>query len=440
MAYYIRQPAEAACGKHSRTALRLKNMTLISLGLNHHTAPLELREKIALNDDELSGALAELRAQTGCDEAVIVSTCNRFEVFSFAHRERRAAIADWICTRSRLPHAALQDHWCKLHGIEVAHHLMKIACGLDSVIVGEPQILGQVKSAYRIAQQDKHTGAVTGRLFEAAIAAAKQVRTQTELGRHPISYASITLDTSRRLFENLADRHALIIGIGEMTELAARHFKENGIGAITIVNRTLEKAAPLAAEVGADTVPLDALEDVLHRCDIIISCTASHEPIIGKEMVVRALKRRKRQLMHITDLALPRDVDPQVGKLESVYLHTLDNLAQMIDANQKLRMAAGGQAEAIIARCAGEFMGWLNARQAAPLVALYRSGTEELCEQALKQALVQLENGRTSAAVVRELAHTLGKRLMHPTTEIISAAGATGNKELLAIIKAALEK
>lgn len=415
-------------------------MELISVGLNHHTSPLEVREKTVVGESILSDALTDLRTHTGLDEAVIISTCNRFEIFSFGPAAKRHEIGKWACGRFGITGDDLKRYWYELHGSNVIHRLTRIACGLDSVIIGEPQILGQVKSAYQIARDNKHTQTVINRLFEHAISAAKEVRSGTGLGKHPISYVSITLDISKRLFENLAEKRALIIGVSEMTELAAHYFKENNVGTITIANRTPENAANLAVATDAEVADLANIEDTLHRYDIIVSCTASSAHILNHAMVANALKKRKGKPIHISDLALPRDIDPQVSKLEGVYLYTLDKLAKVISDNQRKRMRAGEEAGVIIDRRVEEFTKWLNARAAIPLIIHYRSNADRQCEQALTQALIKLRQGRDAETVMRELAHRIGKQLMHPATEIISAAGTVGNHELLKAIEAALTK
>ncbi len=413
-------------------------MEPISVGLSHHTSPLEVREKTAVEASALHDALTDLRARAGLDEAVILSTCNRFEIFSFGAGDKRQAIKEWVRRRFKITNDEADKYWRESRGDSVTHRLTRIACGLDSVIIGEPQILGQIKSAYRIARDNQHTQTVINRLFEHAISVAKEVRSTTALGKHPISYASITLDISKRLFENLAEKQALIIGVGEMTELAARYCKEHDVGALTIANRTPKNAADLAAEVGAEIADLANIEDILHRYDIIISCTASPAHILDHSMVASALKKRKGRPVHISDLALPRDIDPRVAELEGVYLYTLDNLAKMISDNQKKRMTAGKEAEVIIDRRVAEFVKWLNARDAIPLITHYRSSAEQQCQQALLRALTKLRQGQDAETVMRELTRGIGKRLMHPATEIIAAAGATGNRELLKEIEAAL--
>ena len=314
---------------------------------------------------------------------------------------------------------------------------MEIACGLDSVIIGEPQILGQVKTAYQIAQKHKHTGTILSRLFDHSITATKLIRSQTDLGRHSISYASIILSIMRNLFDDLSSKKVLVIGVGEMIQLVIKHFKENDINSITIVNRTSSKSLKLAEQYDATTENFNQIENILEDYDIIVSCTTSQTPIINQAMLQNAIKKRNKRPIYIADLAVPRDIEPSANDIEGIYLYSLDNLAKMIEENQRLRMAAGDQAKIIISQRSKEFMNWLAARNTVPLINQYRNQAEIQCEKALNQALRQLEEGQNSEKVIQQLSHTLKNKLMHPMTKLIS--NATKDKNLVTIIRNILD-
>ena len=415
-------------------------MIPISVGLNHHATPFELREKTAIGEERIPDALVALRRYAGLEEAVIIATCNRLEIFSVCHAEQQEKICDWICDYCAIDSQELADLWYKRQEDQAVRHLIRIACGLDSAVIGEPQILGQVKTAYQLAQQHQHTGTVLNKIFEHCISVAKQIRSQTDLGKHPISYASVILDRLKLLFDDLPHKQVLVIGVGEMNQLVIKHFQDHGIKSIAVANRTEENAILLAQEHQLEVVDFDDLTDGLHRYDIIVSCTASPSHILDCAVLEKALTERARKPMHVSDLALPRDVDPRVNDIKDIYLHSLKELEKIIGKNHKLRQQAGDEAEAIIAQGVDTFQRWLNARQALPLLQLYREHAQQQAERALHNALQQLNNGENTEEVLRKLTHTLGQQLMHPMTETITNSASTGDKNLLRCIEQTLKK
>ncbi len=407
-------------------------MTLIAVGLNHHSAPLEVREKVALPENAVGEALADLRRETALAQAVIVSTCNRLEIYAAANRrDCAAAIAAWLCRYQNIAAGDLDGHLFTLHDIGAARHLLRVASGLESVIIGEPQVLGQVKSAYQAALDGKHSGELLGRLFEHALSTAKQARSETDLGRHPVSYASVAVDVSRKIFGDLSTKHALVIGAGEMIELTMRYLKSHGIGSLAIANRSPENARRLAGVHGAETVAFDEIAAALPRYDILVSCTSAKTAVVGKAAIERALKTRKRRPVCIVDIALPRDIEAAAAELEDVYLYTLDNLAEIAGVNRRNRLQEAGKAEQIVEQRLAEFIRWLNARQAGDLIRQFRAAAEEHRDDALDKALQLLKQGKSADEALRHLAHSLTGKLTHHPTDIINKAAGNNDKALL---------
>ena len=410
-------------------------MTLLVVGLNHHSAPLDVREKVALPEDSIASALTDLRRATALEQSVIVSTCNRLEIYAATGGSYRAGgITAWLCGYHGLDARELDGHLFTLRDTSAVRHLLRVASGLDSAIVGEPQVTGQVKAAYRAALGEDAGGAgggALGRLFEHALATAKQARSETDLGRHPISYASIAVDVCKKIFEDLSAKRALMIGAGEMIELTIRHFKSAGIGALAIANRSPRRARELAAACGADTVAFGALGDALPGYDVIVSGTSGKGAVVGKAMIERALKVRKRRPVYIVDVALPRDVEPAVAALEDLYLYTLDNLVEIADVNQRNRLREADKAERIVERRVAEFVEWLDVRQAGELIRQFRAHAERHRDDALADATRLLRRDKGGAEALRHLAHALTGKLMHRPTAAIQEAAKNDDKALL---------
>jgi len=408
-------------------------MPLVVLGINHRTAPVEIREKVVFAGEELPSALLELSQLPAVRESLIVSTCNRTELYCYLEPEAGvgAPLADWI------------EHWHGLSSRSIHHclyrhedtaaigHVFAVASGLDSLILGEPQILGQMKDAYRAAQQQGATGPFLNRLFQAAFAAAKRVRTETQVGANSVSVASAAVGLARSVFEKLEERTALLIGAGETIALTARHLQAGGVRRMIIANRTLERATELATEFKAFAVTLDALEVHLPEADILISSTASPTPVIGVEAVRRALRARKRRPIFMVDIAVPRDIDPLVAKLEDVYLYTIDDLQNIITENLESRRSAAREADRLIADEVRQFEHQMRTLDAVPAIRLLRADAEALREQTLEQARRLLARGKDPGEVLEFMATTLTNRLTHSPSQRLREAAEQGDAGLI---------
>jgi glutamyl-tRNA reductase len=331
-------------------------MLIVTTGLNHKTAPVAVRERLTFGPDVIVAALRSLREQSGVVECLILSTCNRTEIYCALVDGADSPLVRWLCEFHGLP-ANQVTPYLYTHVDKVAvNHLLRVASGLDSMVLGEPQILGQVKQAFQVAQQAGYVGKLLGRLFQHSFTVAKQVRTDTAIGCSPVSVAFAAVTLARQIFSNLAAQTALLIGAGETIELAARHLRQHGIGRLIVANRTVERAHALAAELDGYAIGLTEITTHLPEADILISSTASPLPILGKGTVESALKKRKHRPMFMVDIAVPRDIEPEVGELSDVYLYTVDDLEQVVDENKRSREQAAEQALEIIEFHVGEFI------------------------------------------------------------------------------------
>jgi glutamyl-tRNA reductase len=406
-------------------------MPLLALGLNHKTAPVALREQIAFATEQIGAALHGLVALPAVNEAAIISTCNRTEIYCSLEQDDHNPALHWFLNHHGLQHSGSNDflyHYIDTHTVR---HLLRVACGLDSMILGEPQILGQLKSAYRQAQQAGTVGLQLGRLFQHAFTVAKHVRSETGIGAHPVSVAYAAVRLARQIFADLGQQGALLIGAGETIELAARHLRDNGIGRMVIANRTLEHATELAKQFNAEGIRLGELGAYLPMADIIISSTASQLPIIGKGAIESALKERKHRPMFIVDIAVPRDVEPEVGQLRDVYLYNIDDLEAVIEANLQTRVEAAGQAETIIEQKVTEFIDWQRSLHAVHAIRSYREHAKSVGDAVLEKARRMLHSGKSPEEVLDYLAHTLTNKLLHDTTVRLDNAARTGRHDLL---------
>ena len=315
-------------------------MALLSLGINHLTAPVDIREKVAFAPEQLTPALHELQGIPAVNESVIVSTCNRTEIYCDASSDCSDVITHWLTSHHGINENSLLPYLYRHSDQEVARHLFRVASGLDSMVLGEPQILGQLKNSYDRARGDNAINSILDRLFQHSFSVAKRVRTDTEIGSNPVSVAFAAVNLSKQIFGNLEELHALLIGAGETIELVARHLKSQQIGSITIANRSLERARLLADQIGAAAVQINTMPEQLPRADIVISSTASQLPILGKGAIESALKQRKHKPIFMVDLAVPRDVEPEVNDLDDVYLYSVDDLQSVIQQNMENRQQA----------------------------------------------------------------------------------------------------
>ena len=403
-------------------------MHLLTLGLNHTTAPLALREKVAFPGDALRDAVADLRGQlhSMLPEAAILSTCNRTEIYCAtpAPLDAHHAIAGWMAERNRLgAPAQLLEHLYARPNDQAVRHAFRVASGLDSMVLGEPQILGQMKDAARVAQEADALGTHLHQLFQRTFAVAKEVRSQTEIGAHSVSMAAAGVRLAQRLFEDLRETSVLFVGAGEMIELAATHFVAQHPRRITVANRTVERAQRLAQRFGAQALRLAELPDSLAEHDIVVSCTASSLPIIGLGLVERALKARRRRPIFMIDLAVPRDIEPEVARLDDVFLYTVDDLGRLVQTGIENRQAAVAQAEAIIESRVDAFMHWLAARQAVPAIRALHARGDAIKRAELERARRLLARGDDPQAVLEALANGLSAKFLHGPTTLLQRPG-----------------
>lgn len=411
-------------------------MTLLAVGINHNTAPVAVRERLAFATDLLKPSLLSLRAVKGVSEAAILSTCNRTELYCSANTPDQQILIDWVANNKQL---AVTDFCPYLYTHTDSHlirHLFRVASGLDSMILGEPQILGQMKTAYQIACEAGTLGKQLGKLFQYTFSAAKKVRTDTAIGSSPVSVAFAAVQLAQQIFDKLSEQTALLIGAGETIELAARHLSQQSVGRIIIANRTYDKAHALAMQFSGYAIELSELPKHLAEADIVISSTASQLPILGKGSVESALKKRKRKPIFMVDLAVPRDIEVEVEQLRDVYLYTVDDLQQTIDQNMHSRRLAAEQAEEIIDTQVDHFLTWLRAQSAQSLIRDYRQNAEQTRDEVLQKNLAALKNGTPAEEALNRLAHTLTNKLLHtPSTQIRLAA----EQERHDLLAAALE-
>lgn len=406
-------------------------MQLVTYGINHNTAPIEIREQIAFNAEALPAALASLQQCPGIVETIIVSTCNRTEVYCHIADDYDDIISQWFHNYHQQAAESLNDYLYCHKGNDVIRHLLRVACGLDSMVLGEPQILGQIKTAYSQALNAKTVGKSLGRLFQHSFTVAKQVRTDTAIGSSPVSVAFAAVSLAKQIFSNLADSTALLIGAGETIELAARHLHDNGVGRIIIANRTIERAHSLAEQVNGYAISLSEMPSHLAEADIVMSSTASQLPILGKGTVERALKQRKRKPIFMVDIAVPRDIEPEVATLEDIYLYCVDDLHDIIEENLQSRRDAAEQAEEIIDSQVEHFIAWLRTQDAVPIIKAIRERAEEESQHLLEKSLKQLEQGVPAEQVMSELARTLTKKLLHEPSRQLRQSGFTIDNNLI---------
>jgi len=402
------------------------------LGLNHKTAPVALREKVAFNEDRLVTALRTLQQESGIAEVVILSTCNRTEVY-WAGTASGAELSRWL----ERHHGNTLDIASSLYVHQdrlAVEHAFSVASGLDSMVLGEAQILGQLKDAYRVAHETGSTGPWLNKLFQAAFSAAKRVRSETQIGANAVSLASATVSLARRMYANLGDHTALMIGAGEMIALTARHFASAGVKHMVIANRTLTRAQSLATELKAYAVDLSALDRELADADIVVSCTASSAPLISRNAAAAAVRARRHRPILMVDLAVPRDIEPSVAELEDVYLFSIDDLQQLVDENRQQREVAAGGARLLLEEEVARFLAGVRAHDAGPAIRALRQNADAIRVQTMEQARRMLAAGRSSDEVLEYLANTLTNRLLHSPTQALRQAAESTDPALADIL------
>lgn len=400
-------------------------MALLTLGLNHNTAPVALREKLAFPTKEAIGtALSDLRGhlKSLAPEAAILSTCNRTEIYckTDAPDEAGQALTEWIGRHKGVDgEGNLAEHLYLLPNQGAVRHAFRVASGLDSMVLGEPQILGQMKTAARVAQDSNMLGSHLHQLFQRSFSVAKEVRTQTAIGAQSVSMSAASVRLGEQIFENLADCSVLLIGAGEMIELCAAHWAPHP-RRMVIANRTLERARPLAERFGATTMALSDLPQQLENFDVVISCTASSLPIIGLGMVERSVRQRRHRPVLMIDLAVPRDIEDEVSRLDDVFLYTVDDLREVVDAGLEGRRLAVAEAESIIDTQVSAFMNWLVQRQSVPLIQELHARGDAVRQQEVERARKMLAKGEDPAAVLEALSRALTAKFMHGPTTLLS--------------------
>ncbi len=408
-------------------------MAFIALGINHKTASVDVRERVAFTPERLVEALQQLCLQTASREAAILSTCNRSELYLEQESLSAEAVLAWLADFHRLSLDELRACAYVHEEHAAVRHMMRVASGLDSLVLGEPQILGQMKSAYAVAREAGTLGPLLGRLFQATFSTAKAVRTDTAIGENPVSVAFAAVSLAKQIFSDLSSSQALLVGAGETITLVARHLHEQGVRRIVVANRTLERASSLAEQFGAQAVLLSEIPEELVRSDIVISSTASQLPILGKGAVESALKRRKHKPIFMVDIAVPRDIESQVGELDDVYLYTVDDLHEVIAENLKSRQGAAQAAEELISAGAEEFMQRLRALAAVDVLKAYRQQAERLRDDELAKAQRLLARGYPADAVMAQLARGLTNKLLHAPSVQLKKISADGRVDALTL-------
>ena len=396
------------------------------LSVNHQLAPVEVREKVAFAPKELSSALQTLQAIQGIEACVILSTCNRSEIYAIAnHDNPQALLSQYLADTHQIPLSELQPFLSYFQGDEAIEHICHVATGLDSLVLGEPQILGQLKEAYHVAKDANTLNKLLEKLFQHAFSTAKKVRTDTQIGSSPVSVAYCAVKLSEKIFTDLSEQTVLLIGAGEMIDLCAQHLSEKGVSSMIVANRTLENAQKIAKQYQAQAISLKQFSSVIDQADIVISSTAASVPIIGKGLIESALKQRKHKPMFMLDIAIPRDIEPEVGQLDDVYLYTIDDLQQVVSDNLDNREKEKTLAQEIITKQNLVFNQWLETLPNEQVVQTYRLSAYEVKQQTLEQALKKLNAGTDAESVLTMLADQLTNKLLHTPFQNIKGADTT---------------
>jgi glutamyl-tRNA reductase len=408
-------------------------MSLVVVGINHRTAPVEVRERVVFEPARIPDALQQLRGLPAVRESVIVSTCNRTELYCVTDQPGPDQFGDWL---QRYHGLASPLHHSLYHHDEdqAVEHAFSVASGLDSMVLGEPQILGQLKDAYRVAQESGTTGPVLNRLFQSAFSVAKRVRTETKIGANAVSVASAAVAMAKTVFASFENRTALMVGAGETVALAAKHLYADGLRRMIIANRSVDRARELAAEFHGFAIGLDEIPNHLKEADIVVASTAAPHSIITRHMTEQALRARKRKPMFMVDIAVPRDIDADVAELEDVYLFTVDDLQSVVNENLEGRRQAAREAHELIRSEVERFAHSLRTRDAAPLIRRLREDAERTKRHTLEQAVQMLAHGKSQQEALNFLANTLTNRLIHAPSQRLRDAAENGDGEVVETI------
>ena len=393
---------------------------IFTLGLNHHSAPLAIRERVAFGADKLRHALSDLTRSAPVKEAAILSTCNRTELYCAA--DTPDVVIDWLAQYHQVDRSQIAPYLYTHDQPEAVRHAFRVASGLDSMVIGEPQILGQMKDAMRAAEESGTLGTQLHKLFQRSFSVAKEVRSTTAIGANIVSMAAAGVHLAERIFESIADQRILFIGAGEMIELCAAHFCARQPKQVTIANRTIERGRALAEQYNGTAIRLDELGEYLHQHDIVVSCTASPLPIIGLGMAERAVKARRHRPMFMVDLAVPRDIEEEIGQLDDVFLYTVDDLAQVVESGVESRQAAVVEAEGIIAHRVHDFLSWLQSRETVPVIRSLRDSAERMRRHEVEHALKLLAKGEAPDRVLEQLSLRLTNKFLHAPTQTLNLA------------------
>lgn len=413
-------------------------MNIFTLGINHHSTPLALRERLSFSAESLPRALHSLISRVPGNrsdpvrEAAILSTCNRTELYCTT--DTPDAAIDWLAQFHQVPRQTIDPYLYTLPQHEAVRHAFRVASGLDSMVIGEPQILGQMKDAVRAAEKAGTLGALLNKLFQFSFAVAKEVRSSTAIGANTVSMAAASVHLAERIFESISEQNVLFIGAGEMIELCATHFAARTPKQLAIANRTTANAERLVKRFNAVPIRLDDLGEQLPLYDIVVSCTASPLPIIGLGMVERAIKARRHRPIFMVDLAVPRDIEPEVGELDDAFLYTVDDLAQVVTLGVEARQAAVLEAEAIIDGSVSSFLRWLEVRDAVPIIRALRDNAERARRHETERAIKLLAKGRPIEEIIDQLSHRLTNKLMHAPTRALNEVDPTERAELQSAI------
>jgi glutamyl-tRNA reductase len=409
-------------------------MSLVVVGINHRTAPVEVRERVVFEPTRIPDALQQLRGLPDVRESVIVSTCNRTELYCVTDTAGPRELGEWLQHYHGLGNALQPSHLYHHNEQKAVAHAFAVASGLDSMVLGEPQILGQLKDAYRVAQEAGTTGPVLNRLFQSAFSVAKRVRTETKIGANAVSVASAAVAMAKTVFASFENRTALMVGAGETIALAARHLYADGLRRMIIANRSIDRARELAAEFHGFAIGLDEIPNHLKEADIVVASTAAPHSIITRHMTEQALRARKRKPMFMVDIAVPRDIDADVAELEDIYLFTVDDLQSVVNENLEGRRKAAREAGELIEVEVERFTHSLRTRDAAPLIKRLRQDAERTKQHTLEQAHQMLAHGKNPADVLAFLANTLTNRLIHAPSQRLRDAAETGDSDVVETI------
>jgi len=406
-------------------------MPLFTIGISHHTAPIEIREKVAIARSDYSERVRQLCALPGVEEVVIVGTCNRTEIYCLSTAAGKGELVDWVHRVNDLPPGELDRHLYQHEGEHAARHLIRVASGLDSLVLGETQILGQLKEAWQQAHDAGSLGKVLDRLFQHTFNAAKSIRTNSGISDHTVSVAYTAVVLARQIFGDLGTKTVVLVGAGEMVQLCGRYLRDHGIANLLIVNRSREKAEEIAAELGASALTLDQLDQALPRADILISSTASPEAVIRKQDIKAALRKRRHRPMFLVDIAVPRDIEPEIAKIKDVYLYTIDDLQQVVDENMEQRNAAALSAVPEVDEAVAGFMRWLSGIRVARTLKMIREQSHEFEQDLTEWALRKLDAGQAPSEVLSQLTRTLTNKILHLPSKRLREAAENQDYEVL---------